>query len=148
ADHFSPEKANEWYHTFVTAVYILPTIGAIVADAFWGKYRTILTLSIVYCFGHLALAMNETRFGLVIGLSLIAMGSGGIKPCVSANVGDQFGESNQHLLPRVFSWFYFSINFGSSFSTLLVPWLLDGFCQTVGWPQRWGPHIAFGTPGV
>ena len=44
---------------------------------------------------------------------LIAIGSGGIKPCVSANVGDQFGPRNQHLLERVYSWFYFSINFGS-----------------------------------
>ena len=63
---------------------------------------------------HLALAVDHTRIGLVVGLGLIALGAGGIKPCVSANVGDQFGASNQHLLPRVFSWFYFSINFGSA----------------------------------
>jgi POT family proton-dependent oligopeptide transporter len=76
--------------------------------------------------------------GLLVGLSLIALGAGGIKPCVSANVGDQFGADNQHLLPRVFSWFYFSINFGSAFSTLLIPELLD----------RFGPKSAFGTPGI
>jgi POT family proton-dependent oligopeptide transporter len=76
--------------------------------------------------------------GLLLGLSLIAFGAGGIKPCVSANVGDQFGPMNQHLLPRVFSWFYFSINFGSAFSTLLIPELLN----------RFGPKLAFGTPGI
>ena len=69
---------------------------------------------------------------------MIALGAGGIKPCVSANVGDQFGPANQHLLPKVFSWFYFSINAGSAFSTLLIPWMLD----------RYGPKWAFGTPGV
>jgi POT family proton-dependent oligopeptide transporter len=103
-----------------------------------GKYRTILFLSIVYCFGHFALALNDTRAGLMLGLGLIALGAGGIKPCVSANVGDQFGPSNQHLLPRVFSWFYFAINFGSAYSTILIPELLE----------RHGPRVAFGTPGI
>lgn len=137
-DLMTPEQANTWYHSFVTALYFLPLLGAILADAFIGKFRTILLLSIVYCLGHLALAINDTRVGLVVGLGLIALGAGGIKPCVSATVGDQFGPANEHLLPRVFSWFYFSINFGSAVSTLLIPWMLD----------RYGPHVAFGTPGL
>src|SRR5438105_6635467 len=127
ADHMSDTQADAWYHTFVSGLYFLPVLGALLADAFFGKYRIILSLSIVYCFGHLALAVDHTRLGLAIGLGLIALGAGGIKPCVSANVGDQFGASNQHLLTRVFSWFYFSINFGSAFSTLLIPWLLDPY---------------------
>ena len=57
---------------------------------------------------------------------------------VSAHVGDQFGQANKHLLTRVFGWFYFSINFGSFFSTLLTPWLL----------KKYGPGIAFGLPGI
>jgi len=134
----SEDQAKAWFHLFVFAVYFLPIAGAIIADAFLGKYRTIFWLSIVYCFGHLALALDDTRLGLAIGLSLIAVGSGGIKPCVSANVGDQFGKSNQHLLPRIFAWFYFSINFGSFFSTMLTPWLLE----------KCGPSVAFGVPGV
>ena len=60
-----------------------------------------------------------------IGLFLICLGAGGIKPCVSANVGDQFGESNKHLLSKMFGWFYFSINAGSFISSLLCPWLLS-----------------------
>jgi proton-dependent oligopeptide transporter, POT family len=153
-------QAEAWYHAFVSAVYFLPLLGALLGDALLGKYRTILILSIVYCFGHLALAIDHTRLGLVVGLGLIALGAGGIKPCVSANVGDQFGASNQHLLPRVFSWFYFAINFGSAFSTLLIPWLLDPFTASasqraalpaglVGLLERiHGPDIAFGTPGL
>jgi POT family proton-dependent oligopeptide transporter len=112
-------------------------MGAILSDWLWGKYKTIMILSVVYCLGHLALALDETRMGLAIGLSLIAIGSGGIKPCVSAHVGDQFGPQNKHLLSRVFSWFYFSINLGSFLSTLLTPLLLD----------KYGPSVAFGLPG-
>jgi len=44
---------------------------------------------------------------LMAGLGMIAMGSGGIKPCVSAHVGDQFGARNAHLLSKIFNWFYF-----------------------------------------
>jgi len=159
-DLMKPEQADAWYHTFVSCLYFLPIFGAFLADAVLGKYRTILILSIVYCFGHLALALDHTRMGLTIGLGLIALGAGGIKPCVSANVGDQFGASNQHLLTRVFSWFYFAINFGSAFSTLLIPWLLDSYQASPELAAKLpssvvsilekchGPDIAFGTPGI
>lgn len=136
----SETDAKAWYHTFVSAVYLLPILGAVLADAVLGKYRTILLLSVVYCLGHFALALDDTRLGLLVGLSLVALGSGGIKPCVSANVGDQFGAANQHLLTKVFNWFYFSINFGSAGATLLMPWLLAD--------PRFGPKWAFGVPGV
>jgi len=66
------------------------------------------------------------------------LGSGGIKPCVSAHVGDQFGKTNGHLLEKVFGWFYFAINLGAFASTMLTPWLLANY----------GPHLAFGLPGV
>jgi POT family proton-dependent oligopeptide transporter len=134
----SPDEAKEAYHTFTSAVYFLPFFGAILADAFLGKYKTIMLLSIVYCLGHFTLAMDSTRLGLVIGLGLIAMGAGGIKPCVSATVGDQFTTSNQHLISRVYGWFYFSINLGSAFATMWIPYLLD----------KHGSHVAFAMPGV
>lgn len=131
-------EASTWYHLFLSTNYFFPIFGAIIADAFFGKYRTIFWLSLVYCGGHLALALDDTRLGLVIGLTLIAIGSGGIKPCVSANVGDQFGVSNQHLLSKAFGWFYFSINFGSFFSILLIPWVLENHSA----------NLAFGIPGI
>ncbi len=124
-DPMSEAAADAWYHSWVAAVYLLPFLGALLADAVWGKYRTILWLSLVYCFGNVVLSGDHTRLGLAVGLLLIAMGAGGIKPCVSANVGDQFGASNQHLLPRIFTWFYFAINVGSAFSSLITPWLLN-----------------------
>ncbi|MEP3482535.1 MAG: POT family MFS transporter [Fuerstiella sp.] len=136
-------KADETYHLFVSATYIFPVLGSLLADIFIGKYRTILWLSIVYCLGHLALALMggpgmTPASWLYVGLIMIAVGSGGIKPCVSAHVGDQFGKKNSHMMTRVYQWFYFAINFGSTASTALTPLLLEWY----------GPHVAFGLPGV
>lgn len=131
-------------HLFNSAVYFLPFFGALLADIFWGKFRVIFTLSIVYCLGHFILALPggflgiDAKSALIWGLVCIAVGAGGIKSCVSAIVGDQFNKSNQALLDRVFNWFYLSINIGSFFSMLLTPWLLKTF----------GPEVAFGVPGV
>lgn len=131
-------EATRAYHIFQFAVYFFPIIGAIISDAWLGKYRTIIWVSLIYCLGPMMLALDQTRMGLYAGLWLIAIGSGGIKPCVSAHVGDQFGASNKHLIPKVFGWFYFSINFGSFFSTLLTPVLLE----------KYGARVAFGVPAV
>lgn len=135
-------EAIENYHAFTGWVYFTPLLGALLADIFLGKYLTILWLSIVYCLGHAALACMGSYGGspqwMYAGLFLICIGSGGIKSCVSAHVGDQFGKHNHHLITRIYNWFYFSINFGSFFSTLLTPWLLE----------KYGPHWAFGVPGV
>jgi POT family proton-dependent oligopeptide transporter len=134
----SQAEATTVYHVFVAAVYATGILGALLADALFGKYATIVSLSLVYCAGHLALALDETRLGLFAGLALIAIGAGGIKPCVSAHVGDQFGERNQHLLERAFSMFYFAVNVGAGLSMLATPWLLE----------RYGAHAAFAVPGA
>jgi POT family proton-dependent oligopeptide transporter len=137
-DPMSEQEAQGYFHLFVSAVYFTPIFGALLADGWLGKYRTIIYLSIIYCLGHFVLSLDETRMGLFIGQGLIALGAGGIKPCVSAHVGDQFGLNNQHLLGKVFSWFYFSINLGAFAAMLIIPWLL----------HRFGSSVAFGMPGV
>ena len=134
----SEQEAQGYFHLFVSAVYFMPILGAFVSDGLLGKYKTIIFLSIVYCLGHFALSIDNTRMGLLLGQGLIAIGSGGIKPCVSAHVGDQFGAANQQLLGKVFSWFYFAINFGAFAAMLIIPWLLEHF----------GSSIAFGVPGL
>jgi proton-dependent oligopeptide transporter, POT family len=131
-------EATSTYHLFAGACYLFPLLGAYISDRIWGKYKTILYLSLVYCLGHGVLAIWETKLGLFWGLGLIALGSGGIKPCVSAHVGDQFKANQQHLLKKVYELFYFMINFGSFFSTLITPWTL----------KHYGASIAFGIPGV
>jgi POT family proton-dependent oligopeptide transporter len=139
----SKAEAQEHYHTFSSWVYFFPILGALVSDGLLGKYRIIIQVSLLYCLGHLALAFIGSgglapQQWLWAGLFLIALGSGGIKPCVSAHVGDQFGHRNEHLMEKVYQWFYFAINFGSTLSTMLTPWLLEWY----------GPHVAFGVPGV
>lgn len=138
----SRAAASENQHLFTFAVYFTPVVGALIADIFFGKYRTIIALSIVYCAGHACLAAmgiaGPAYWWMLAGLGLICVGSGGIKPCVSAHVGDQFGSENRHLLTHVFNYFYWSINLGAFASSLLTPWLLEWY----------GPHWAFGIPGV
>src|SRR5438067_10507476 len=131
--------AKEVFHTFVIGVYFFPLLGGWIADRFFGKYNTILWLSLLYCVGQACLALFVTnRLGFYVGLSLIAVGSGGIKPCVSAFVGDQFDQTNKHRAKVVFDAFYWIINFGSFFASLLMPIFLKSL----------GPAIAFGIPGA
>src|SRR5688572_16207547 len=131
--------AKDVFHTFVIGVYFFPLLGGWLADRFFGKYQTIFWLSLVYCAGHACLALFESsRPGFYTGLFLIALGSGGIKPCVATFVGDQFDQSNKHLAKIVFDAFYWIINFGSFFASLLMPIFLRNF----------GGAIAFGIPGA
>jgi dipeptide/tripeptide permease len=145
-----PEEALAWQHLFGAGVYFFPILGALVSDVLLGKYRTIIWLSLVYCMGHVVLALNDMhwvhqKYGLALGLALVAIGAGGIKPCVSAHVGDQFGKQNEHLIARAFFWFYFSINLGSAISSWLTPELLAS--ETLK-TYKVAPTFAFGLPGV
>jgi proton-dependent oligopeptide transporter, POT family len=131
--------AKDVFHTFVIGVYFFPLLGGWLADRFFGKYNTIFWLSLVYCLGHLCLALfDDNRTGFYTGLALIALGSGGIKPCVASFVGDQFDQTNKHRAKVVFDAFYWIINFGSFFASFLMPIFLRGF----------GPSVAFGIPGA
>jgi len=132
------EPAKAWFHWFTSAVYFMPLIGAVLSDVWLGKFKTIIWFSLIYCVGFAVLAYDHTRLGLIGGLALIAMASGIIKPCLSANVGDQFGASNKHLLTKFYGWFYFSVNLGAAISMFVCPILLD----------KYGPTVGFGVPGV
>ncbi len=131
-------------HGFKFFNYFMPLLGAWVSDRFWGRYKTILWISLAYCLGHGVLAMSDLTSSkegrtwcLYTGLFLIAFGSGGIKPCVSAFLGDQFRVDQRHLLQKAYAAFYWSINFGSFFSMMLIP-------QIKNYSWAW----AFGVPGI
>src|SRR5262245_8862096 len=132
-------SAKEVFHVFVMGVYFFPLLGGWLADRFLGKYRTIFLLMHVSCAGHACLAMFEAnKTGFYTGLFLIALGSGGIKPCVSSYMGDQFDQTNKSLAKVAYDAFYWIINFGSFFASLLMPPAL----------KRFGPAVAFGIPGI
>jgi len=131
--------AKDVFHTFVIGVYFFPLLGGWLSDRYFGKYNTVMWFSLVYCVGHACLAIFEdNRHGFYTGLFLIALGSGGIKPLVVSFVGDQFDQTNKHRAKVVFDAFYWTINFGSFFASLLMPIFLRDL----------GPGIAFGIPGV
>jgi POT family proton-dependent oligopeptide transporter len=139
------DASTEIIHLFVFANYFMPLFGAWLSDKIIGRYHTILWVSLFYCAGHGVLACSDlagTVHGklllLYTGMALIAFGSGGIKPCVSAFVGDQFKPEQSHLLQKAYGAFYWSINIGSFFSFLVVPWVKD----------RHGYGLAFGVPGI
>jgi POT family proton-dependent oligopeptide transporter len=132
-------EAKHVFHTFVIGVYFFPLLGGWLSDRFYGKYNTIFWMSLIYVAGHACLAIFENNLqGFYFGLFLIALGAGGIKPLVSSFVGDQFDATNKKRAKVVYDAFYWSINFGSFFASLLMPLFL----------KNYGPAVAFGIPGL
>jgi len=132
--------SNEVTHLFVALVYLFSIVGGLLADYVLGRYRTILLLSIIYCIGHAFLAVFDTNYQLFyVGLMLIAVGAGGVKPNVSVMVGDQFDNENDTNISKLYDIFYFGINIGAFFSMLITPILKN---------SKYGAPLAFGVPGV
>ncbi|XP_053680157.1 peptide transporter family 1-like [Anopheles nili] len=150
---YTTDTATVIYHIFTSLAYFFPMMGAILADSWLGKFKTILYLSMVYCAGSTLIALGAipplnlpATSMTVLGLLFIAVGSGGIKPCVSAFGGDQFKLPEQAAqLAKFFSLFYFAINAGSLISTTLTPILREDvhcFGDSSCFP------LAFGVPAV
>ena len=139
--HFSEARAASQQAFFKAGAYFFPLFGAVVADVLWGKFKTITVFSTLYSVAALGLALfGNVEIAMQAALFFIGFGTGGIKPCVSTNVGDQFSSKNAHLIERAFSLFYLSINLGSSISIYLCPELLDN--------PAYGPRWAFGVPAI
>ncbi|XP_075229609.1 solute carrier family 15 member 1-like [Lycorma delicatula] len=126
---FGECKATVIYHVFIMFCYFFPIIGAVLADSFFGRFRTILYFGMIYVCGSILLSLSavplfttEAIFVSMFGLFLIAIGTGGIKPCVAAFGGDQFRlPQQQQLLEQFFSIYYFTINFGGLVGMLITP---------------------------
>jgi len=148
----SKDDATAVYHAFNMLCYFSPIFGAIIADSFWGKYKTILYVSLIYALGNIVVSFTAVPsilqvvqiYGPYIGLILIAIGTGGIKPCVSAFGGDQFDVGQEDKLQSFFSIFYFAINFGSLIATLLTP-VLRADVNCFGYDCY---PLAFGVPAI
>uniref|UniRef100_A0A8C4F2A7 Solute carrier family 15 member 1a n=1 Tax=Dicentrarchus labrax TaxID=13489 RepID=A0A8C4F2A7_DICLA len=158
------DLATSIYHTFVALCYLTPILGAIVADSWLGKFKTIIYLSIVYAIGQVLMAVSAIhditdtdRDGTpdnmtfhvalsMVGLFLIALGTGGIKPCVAAFGGDQFSDSQDKQRRTFFSVFYLCINGGSLLSTIITPILRAQECGI--YSQQKCYSLAFGVPAA
>ncbi|KAI8319893.1 PTR2-domain-containing protein [Martensiomyces pterosporus] len=118
--------------------YITPILGAIIADQWWGKFKTILVFSFIYMIGDLILTLtsipasirhNGALPGLIIAMITIGLGTGGIKSNVSPMVAEQYGRyrpfvrklkngmevvvDRELTIQSIFNWFYWSVNIGS-----------------------------------
>eukprot|EP00026_Physarum_polycephalum_P005140 Phypoly_transcript_05169.p1 GENE.Phypoly_transcript_05169~~Phypoly_transcript_05169.p1 ORF type:complete len:553 (+),score=98.88 Phypoly_transcript_05169:272-1930(+) len=143
--NFSENSSTAILHAFTMAAYATCVLGGYVSDAWLGKYRTIFYVSFIYCAGSCVLSLTAIPgvtgtppkpWGMAIGLALIALGTGGIKPVVAAFVGDQFTASQAHLLSRIYFLFYFCINLGSVLSTIITPIMRKhlGYAEAFGLP--------------
>jgi solute carrier family 15 oligopeptide transporter 1 len=128
--NYNEDTATAIYHGFNMACYFMPIFGAMLADGLIGKYKTILYVSVIYAIGNVVMAAGSIpvdgsyiRWPTYLGLGLIAVGTGGIKPCVSAFGADQFSaeDGTDRFLETFFSLFYMSINLGSLLSMVITP---------------------------
>lgn len=146
---YTEDDATILYHGFLMALYLSCLFGGIISDVYLGKFKTVLYLSIVYMIGSTIVALSSIGFnqvGLILGLILIAVGNGGIKPCICAFGGDQFKLPEQAAqLAAFFSWFYFTITLGGLLSTTITPILrkdVHCFGASDCFP------LAFGVPAI
>ncbi|XP_074550389.1 solute carrier family 15 member 2 [Halichoeres trimaculatus] len=151
--HWDKDLSTAIYHAFSSLCYFTPILGAVIADSWLGKFKTIIYLSIVYVIGHVVKSVGaiptvgstDVHIGLsMTGLILIALGTGGIKPCVAAFGGDQFDEESVTERQKFFSIFYMSINAGSLLSTIITP-MLRGDVKCFGNDCY---ALAFGVPAI
>ena len=136
---------------FEGTCYLTPLLGAWLADSLWGRYKTILVFSCIYFVGMLLLAGSAMVPGLkpdpsqvatplqnvalYASLYIVALGTGGIKPNVSAFGADQFDEMNaddRREKKSFFNWFYFSINVGSLIAVTCIVWIQENISWGVG----------------
>ena len=136
---------------FEGTCYLTPVLGAWLADSLWGRYFTILVFSIIYFFGMIMLTLSASIPGLTptpdkypsllqnaalyASLYIVALGTGGIKPNVSAFGADQFDESepsDRREKTSFFNWFYFSINLGSLLAVTVIVWIQENISWGVG----------------
>ncbi|KAJ3109985.1 hypothetical protein HDU96_007000 [Phlyctochytrium bullatum] len=125
-------EAAELYHTFKSVAYFTPLVGAAISDSFLNKYNTIISLSTVYALGVTLLAVfakpgvlgtppQIARWGPLMAIFMIAIGTGGIKPCVSAHGGDQFIDVQTYGLQKFYNYFYMAINAGAVITSFVSP---------------------------
>lgn len=142
---FTKENSGTAVSVFVAACYFLPLVGGFIADNFFGKYNTIVAFSIPYILGHFVLGLENEVF-VFIALTLLAMGSGVIKPNISTLMGmtyDQQRPGQEQLRSNAFSIFYMSINIGAAISQVMVPAIRTYFKDS-----EWAYFYAFLFPAL
>lgn len=125
---FNKADGKSIYHAFSMTSYFTGVIGAMIADSWLGKYRTIAYTLFVYCLSEIILTLmsvdtigQRSPIGPLISLFAMGIASGNIKPCLAAFGGDQFGKEQENILELFFAMFYASVNVGAVLCMWFVP---------------------------
>jgi len=133
---FSDRHAGSLYGTYTASVWAAAIVGGIIADRWLGQYKSVLIGGIIIAIGHFTLVFHPLPF-FYAGLAFIVVGTGLLKPNVSAIVGSLY-ETNDARRDAGFSIFYMGINLGAA----IGPIIAGGLAQKVDW------HLGFACAGV
>lgn len=128
--------AGAIYGMYTAGVYMLALPGGWIADRILGQQRAVFAGGVIIALGHFSMAIPVTA-GFFTGLVLIVLGTGLLKPNVSAIVGDLYPEGGARR-DAGFSIFYMGINIGAFVGPLIVGYL----GETINW------HLGFSAAGV
>lgn len=126
---YTEDDATVLYHGFFMTMFAMCLFGGIISDVWLGKFKTIVYLSILCSIGCIVIVISAipklnlpSNVKFFVGLILIAIGSGGIRPCVAAFGGDQFKLPEQTAqVTTFFSLYYFAMNSGGLFAIVITP---------------------------
>tara|TARA_B100001142_G_scaffold328980_1_gene390638 strand:- start:564 stop:2030 length:1467 start_codon:yes stop_codon:yes gene_type:complete len=134
--NLNPVSASAIYGIYASCVYLVALPGGWIADRLIGQQKAVLYGAIVIMLGHFALAFPYIKT-FYMGLLLVVLGTGLLKPNISAIVGGLYN-SNEHLKQAGFTIFYMSINIGS-----ILGFFICGYLgENIGW------HYGFGAAGI
>ena len=148
---FDTKRAASIYGTYTMSVYLTALPGGLIADRWLGARLAVLLGGIVIACGHFTMVFQSTNF-LYAGMALIAIGTGLLKPNISAMVGGLYRE-NDPRRDSGFSLFYMGINIGAVLAPLVCGYLAQsegfkGFLAARGFNPATSWHWGFGAAGI
>ena len=135
---YDARDARANYHAFLAAACLAQLLGGWIADRFPGRGRAVLWISLLAVAGHAALAAWPSRTGLAVGLGLVALGAGGLRPVGPATMAGLIGPDEPASPARGPGWPLLVAGLGLAAARLLVPGLL----------RAGTPALAFAVPGL
>jgi POT family proton-dependent oligopeptide transporter len=148
---FGVKEAASIYGTYTMAVYLTALPGGLIADYLTGAKVAVFLGGIIIACGHFSMVFHSMTF-FYLGMVLIAIGTGLLKPNISVMVGNLYRE-NDPRRDSGFSIFYMGINLGALLAPLVVGYLAKGetfklFLSSIGQDPAKSWHWGFGAAGV
>jgi proton-dependent oligopeptide transporter, POT family len=149
---FSDVRGGVIYGVYTSMVYLLSVPGGWIADRFVGQQNSVLYGGLLIMSGHISLAM-PTMPTFYMGLALVALGTGMLKPNISTIVGQLYSKEDKRR-DAGFTIFYMGINLGAFIAPLICGTFLAesetfrGWLKTIGISPNAAWHFAFGAAAV